>query len=151
MVIVLIDSCYSNKIPQTGWFINTSIAPMVLEAESSRYWTVYSILQREKKYSRNTVALCFLFYYPLEEEWLISLENKRRNWLPVAHSIPTNPALENPGGLPGGGDGKVPKDEKKRWIRGNGFGGDTRMWKFLEAKENMVVWGKGKKFCTVGV
>ena len=25
------------------------------------------------------------------------------------------------------------------------------MWKFLEAKENMVIWGKGKKFCTVGV
>lgn len=56
MVIVLIDSCYSNKIPQTGWFINTSIAPMVLEAESSRYWTVYSILQREK----NIVGILWL-------------------------------------------------------------------------------------------
>ena len=62
----------------------------------------------------------------------------------MAHSIPTNPALENPGGLPGRGDGKVPKDEKKRRISGNGLGEIPECGNSWRQKKTQSFGGKAK-------
>lgn len=89
------------------------------------------------------MALCFLFYYPSRRSDSSAWKTRGETDCLWLTPFPLIQLLENPGGLPGGGDGKVPRMRRKGEYVGMVLG-DTRMWKFLEAKENMVVWGKGK-------
>lgn len=52
-------------------------------------------------------------------------EFERRNGLPVAQHILANPVLENPGGLPGGGDVYVKKDKKVGQVSESSLRADT--------------------------